>query len=57
MQEDYIAETFQCSEKSDLRDSVSELYSGGGWFGRRFCYRYPALGCHCFLSTFRQLAG
>jgi len=29
MQEVYIAETFHCSEKYDLRDSASELYSGG----------------------------
>jgi hypothetical protein len=30
MEEDYIAETFHCSEKSDLRDSDFELYSGVG---------------------------
>ena len=57
MQEDYGGEIFHRSEKSDLRDSASELYSGGGWFGRRSGYRYPLLGCHCFLSTLRQLAG
>lgn len=38
MQEDYIAETFHCSEKYDLRESASELYSGGDWFGRRSGY-------------------
>lgn len=52
MQEDY---TFHCSEKSDLRDSASELYSEGGRFGRRSVYRYPVLGFRCFLTTFKQL--
>ena len=56
MQEVYIAENLQCSQKSDLRDSASELYSGGGRFGRGSGYRCPVLGCHFFLSRFRQLA-
>jgi len=51
MQEDCIVENFRCSEKSDLRDIASELYSEGGRFVRRSGYRYPVLGFHCFLTT------